>query len=81
MQTDAIFHEINTRWHSDDPFSMAVNTGRSVQKYISAEYAMPKHAAKFHVEAWVEQKMLENAIHNKVTKAKGIKVLRNMGDS
>jgi hypothetical protein len=81
MQTDAIFHEINTRWHSDDPFSMAVNTGRSVQKYISAEYAMPKHAAKFHVEAWVEQGMLENAIHNKVTKAKGIKVLRNMGDS
>ena len=81
MQIDAIFTEINKRWNSEEPFSMAVNTGRSIQKYIAAEYAMPKHAAKFHVEAWVEQALLENAIHNKVTKAKGIKVLRNMGDT
>ena len=78
MQTDTIFEEIDKRWSTDEPFSSAINTSRSLQKWISEEYAMPKHAAKSYVQAWLDQKLLENTTHNKQTKAKGIKVIRKL---
>jgi len=80
MQTDTILEEIDKRWGTDEPFSHAVNTNRSLQKWISTEYAMPKHAAKQYVQAWLDQKIIENVVHNKQSKAKGLRMIRKLDD-
>ena len=80
MQTDTILDEIDKRWGTDEPFSHAVNTSRSLQKWISQEYAMPKHAAKQYVQAWLDQKIIENVVHNKQSKAKGLRMIRKLDD-
>ena len=75
-QTHAIFHEINKRWHTDEPFSIATNTTRSLQAWMISEYGMPKRSARGYIQAWTDQKFIENAIHDAKKKSKGVKVIR-----
>ena len=75
-QTAAIFEEIARRWHSAEPFSMAVNTQRSLQTFLHIDYGMPKRSAKSYINAWQSQGFIESAIHDSKTKSKGVKVLK-----
>ena len=75
-QTRAIFDEINRRWNTSEPFSIAANTTRSLQAYLHNDYGMPKRAAKSYIEAWSTQGFIESSIHDTKSKTKGIKVLK-----
>ena len=75
-QTRAVFEEINRRWHTSEPFSMAANTTRSLQAYLHSDYGMPKRAAKSYIEAWSTQGFIESTVHDSKTKTKGIKVIK-----
>ena len=74
-QTAAIFEEIARRWHSAEPFSIAVNTQRSLQTFLHVDYGMPKRSAKIH------QRMAKPRLYRKrdtrfKNKSKGVKVLK-----
>ena len=75
-QTRAVFEEINRRWNTSEPFSMAANTTRSLQAYLHSDYGMPKRAAKSYIEAWSTQGFIESTVHDSKTKTKGIKVIK-----
>lgn len=75
-QTRAIFEEINRRWNTSEPFSIAANTTRSLQAYLHTDYGMPKRAAKSYIEAWSTQGFIESTVHDTKTKTKGIKVIK-----
>ncbi len=75
-QTSAIFEEITRRWGTDEPFAMALNTNRSLQAYMIKEYGMPKRSARSYIQAWSDQKFIENVVHTAKTKTKGIRVVR-----
>ena len=75
-QTSAIFDEITRRWGTDEPFAMALNTTRSLQAYMIKEYGMPKRSARSYIQAWSDQKFIENVVHTAKTKTKGIRVVR-----
>ena len=75
-QTQAVFQEINRRWNTSEPFSIAANTTRSLQAYLASDYGMPKRAAKSYIEAWCTQGFIESTVHCTKTKAKGIKVIK-----
>jgi hypothetical protein len=75
-QTQAVFDEIYRRWNTSEPFSMAVNTQRSLQSFLHSDYGMPKRAAKSYIKAWSDQGFIESAIHDSKTKTKGIKVIK-----
>lgn len=75
-QTNAIFQEIIRRWNTSEPFSLALNTQRSLQAFLHSDYGMPKRAAKSYINAWQTQGFIESAVHDPKTKAKGVKVLK-----
>jgi hypothetical protein len=75
-QTQAVFDEISRRWNTSEPFSMAVNTQRSLQSFLHGDYGMPKRAAKSYIKAWSDQGFIESAVHDSKTKTKGIKVIK-----
>jgi hypothetical protein len=75
-QTKAVFEEINRRWNTSEPFSMAANTTRSLQAFLHSDYGMPKRAAKSYIEAWSTQGFIESTVHDSKTKTKGIKVIK-----
>ena len=76
LQTTEIFSEINRRWGTEEPFSIATNTTRSLQAYLLSEYGMPRRAAKGYIEAWQQQNFIENAVHDSSKKTKGVRVVR-----
>jgi len=75
-QTAAVFEEINRRWNTSEPFSIALNTQRSLQAFLHTDYGMPKRAAKSYIDTWAKQGFIESTIHDAKTKTKGIKVIK-----
>jgi hypothetical protein len=75
-QTAAVFEEINRRWNTSEPFSMALNTTRSLQAFLHSDYGMPKRAAKSYILTWEKQGFIESTVHDSKTKTKGIKVIK-----
>ena len=74
-QVNAIFDEIEARWNNEHPFSMAMNTDRSLTKYIAKEYGMPKRSAASYVNAWEENGCIQTTIVSAKSKQKGIQVI------
>ena len=75
-QTATIFDEIEKRWGPEEPFSLAMNTHRSLKAYLVKEYGMPKRSASGYVDAWMDQGFIENQVHTAKTKVKGIRVIK-----
>ena len=75
-QTASIFDAINKRWATEEPFSLAMNTHRSLKAYLVKEYGMPKRSASGYVDAWMDQGFIENQVHTAKTKVKGIRVIK-----
>ena len=74
-QVNAIFDEIEARWNNEHPFSMAMNTDRSLTKYIAKEYGMPKRSAASYVNSWEENGCIQTTIVSAKSKQKGIQVI------
>jgi hypothetical protein len=78
-QTQEIFREIQTRWDSDQPFALGANSKRSLQSYMKSELELPIKTVKSYINAWLNNNMISDEIHDKKTKKKGFKVIQIPG--
>ena len=78
-QTQEIFREIQNRWDSDQPFALGANSKRSLQSYMKGELELPVKTVKSYINAWLNNNMIADEIHNTNTKKKGLKVIQIPG--
>lgn len=78
QQSRRTFDEISARWVKKNAFSIAKNTratGRYLPAWMADEFGIKETQAVSFIGSWMSRELLEEAVFNTSTKARGLRVV------